>query len=275
MTYDLYVDVLFLVNFVMDFLLLTVLSKVMKLKGTVIRRVLSGMLGAGWAVFVVVWPVMPRVLEGMITYVLISGLMVKTAYRLKGMRDIGRAVLGLYLTAVTVGGMMYALYQHTKAGYYIEQVIRGNVAEAMPAYILILLMTGGFFGTKYLWLQMLDIKRKMNNIFLVTLYYRGKTEVVSALMDTGNHLYEPVTHKPVHVITYEACRQLCESVPAVVYIPFQSVGTKKGMMPGIYLDSMEVEQNGQLTTVQKPLVAICRQSLSPSGEYQMLLHEEI
>lgn len=275
MTYNLYIDVLFCINFIMDCLLLAVVRRILKVDATALRIILGGALGAVWAVFIAVFPVFPVVLEAAVHYVVISGLMVSVAFRLRSWKEIVKAVLALYLAAVTLGGGMYALYQHTRVGYYVELVIRGNAVEAMPVYIFILLAAGTYFGVRCIWLNILEIRKRKSHLFQVVLYYQGKTETVTALMDTGNHLFEPVSHKPVHLITYEACRQLCESVSNVVYIPFQAVGTKNGLIPGVFLDRMEIEQEGEKKTVDKPLVAICRQPLSPGGEYQMLLHEDL
>lgn len=83
-----------------------------------------------------------------------------------------------------------------------------------------------------------------------------------------------MTHRPVHVVTYEALKELCESVSSVIYIPFGSVGKKEGVMPGIFLDEMEIRQGSDVKIIEKPLVAVCRRPLSVDGEYQMLLHED-
>ena len=268
MTYNLYVDVLFLVNFIMDAILLALLGLILRVHATTLRIVSGAALGAGWAVFVTAFPILPGWMERVITYCLISGLMVRISLKTKGIRELIKGVCGLYLTAVTMGGAVYALYYHTSL------LIRGQMAGAIPLSIWILLIAGTYFGTKYLWLILLETRKRKRNIFQVTLYYRGKTETVTALLDTGNHLYEPVTGTPVHVITYDACKYLCESVSAVVYIPYHSLGTKEGMIPGVFLDAMEIERDGQMTRIEKPLVAVSKEPLSPGGEYQMLLHEE-
>lgn len=274
MTYNLYVDVLFLVNFIMDYTVLALLSVVLKVHATTRRMILGSAAGAGWAVFITAFPVLPGWLERLITYTVVSTLMVWITFRFQSLRELARGVCGLYLTAVTAGGAFYALYYHTRAGYYVELLIRGHMVQAMPLSIWILLIAGTYFGTKYLWCILLEARKRKKNYYQVTLYYRGRTEHVTALLDTGNHLYEPVTHKPVHVITYDACKYLCESISAIIYIPYHSLGTKDGMIPGVFLDAMEIEQDGQMTRIERPLVAISKESLSPGGEYQMLLHEE-
>lgn len=258
MTYNLYVDVFFVINFVMDFLILSILRSILKAHTTVFRTLLGGVIGALWSVFLVVCPVLPKILEIPLTYLGIGILMVKASFGTKGWRETGRALVGLYLTAVTAGGCIYLAYQ-----------------KGMPVHIVALVITGAYFGTKFLWLNMLEMKKRQNHVYQVTLYYKGKSETVTAFMDTGNHLYEPASHKPVHILTYESLSRLCTHIPAVIYIPYQAVGVSDGLLPAIFLDSMEVFLDGKLQKIEKPLIAVYKKPLSPSGEYQMLLHEEL
>ena len=128
---------------------------------------------------------------------------------------------------------------------------------------------------KYMMMSVWSVRKEKNNFYQVTLYYRGKQKKVTAFLDTGNRLKEPVTKRPVHILTYDEGRKICEKVPSFIYIPFSSIGTKMGMLPGIFLDSMTVEKDGRSVVIEKPLVAIVRQPLSPDNAYQMLLNEMI
>lgn len=275
MTYNLYIDVVFFINFVMDYLLLCILRIILKEKTTWLRMAAGSGAGALWACIVTVWPVLPRALEGLVTYTVISILMIKLSFQIKGVREVIKAVLGLYLSAVTLGGGIYALYQHTRAGYYVEQLIRGGGMDSAPAAILLLCAAGVYTGLNGIWLVISEVRQRQSHIYSVTLSYQGRTETVSALLDTGNHLYEPVTHKPVHIVTAEVLEGLCEQVTAIIYIPYHAIGTEEGILPGVFLDSMMVGQGEKKITITKPLVAISKQPLSPSGEYQMLLNEDL
>ena len=68
-------------------------------------------------------------------------------------------------------------------------------------------------------------------------------------------------------------KQLCPSVKGVVYVPYQSVGTSHGILPAVFIDRMEIEQEGGRYSLEKPLIAITKQELSPSGEYQILIQK--
>ena len=107
----------------------------------------------------------------------------------------------------------------------------------------------------------------------VPMIYGEKKETVTGLIDTGNRLREPVSSQPVHVVAAGVMKQLCPSVKGVVYVPYQSVGTCRGILPAVGLDRMEIEQEGGRYSLEKPLIAITKQELSPSGEYQILIQK--
>lgn len=271
---NLYIDVLFIINFTMDFIVLSIVRLGMKYRLIRWRMILGAILGAAWAVFAAAFPFLPVLPEMIVTYVVVSSLMVMTAFDLKRPKEIGKAVGALYLAAVVVAGIMNALYQHTKAGYYIEQILKGNGQKNITLYRLFFLAAGSYFGIRCILKRIPGLLRGKNHFYEVTMHYRGKKKKVTALLDTGNQLYEPVSRRPVHVVTYEAVRELCECISEVIYIPYGSVGKANGVMPGIFLDEMEVRQGDEVKVIERPLVAVCKRKISRNGEYQMLLHEE-
>lgn len=274
MTVDLYIDVFFIVNFALDYLVLSITARVMRYRAGRYRMIMGAALGAVWAAVCAVYPSIPRAVSFFMTYGVVSCGMTAAAFGLRKKREIGKAVACLYLVTVMMAGAMQALYHHTMAGYYIEQILRGNNRAAMPFYKLLLLAAGAYFGMRCILGFVLEARKGGNHLYEVTMHYRGREKTVTALFDTGNRLYEPVTHQPVHVVTYEALSELCERVSSVIYIPFESVGKKEGVMPGIFLDEMEIRQGSDVKIIEKPLVAVCRRPLSSDGEYQMLLHED-
>ena len=275
MTYNLYIDVVFLVNFLMDYLLLAVLRILLKFRKTRLQMALASFAGALWACVAIAFPLLPGWLEGAITYLGVGSLMVWIAFRPRGVMELSKGVIGLYMVTVMVAGAGYLLYEHTRAGYYIELILSGNMRKAMPVYIFLLLVAGVYFGARYGFSLILEERRQNGNLYSVTLHYKGKIKVLTALLDTGNHLREPVTGAPVSVVSYEAFRTLSETVHGLIFIPYQAVGTKSGMLAAIKIDEMEIEMDHRHLLIREPLIAISKEPLSADGRYQMLLHEEL
>lgn len=272
--YYLYIDVVFLVNLVMDIVVLSMVKVILKVKTSALRIVLGGVIGALWTCILAIYPMLPVLLQGMVTYVVVGGLMVKVGLRTKGVRGLVKGVLGLYLASVALGGLMMALYQHTRIGYYIEQLIRGGYAQGIPLIIWALLTAAAVFGLKYLWINVMEIQRQKSHLYEVTLNYGGRVVKATGFLDTGNLLFDPVSHKPVHIVSETLWHVLYQEGEPVRMIPFHTIGSEGGVMPGMLLDSMAVGGDQPEKVIEKPLIAVSPKPLCKDGSYEILLHEE-
>lgn len=111
------------------------------------------------------------------------------------------------------------------------------------------------------------------------------------LLDTGNGLCHPRTREPVVVAPHTFLRPffdeteyerqeklLCFSevslsdAEKIVWIPYHTIGKDSGLLPGIYFESLLVDNNGTQKENQPILVAFCKEKVSVKDEYQMILH---
>ena len=265
MVYTVYIDVVFAVNTIMDMMVLTILNRVLSYRTTK-RRILAGaVIGGIWSCVVSLVPGLPAAVEILGTYVAVSSLMAVAAYHLKSPREVIKSVAGIYLVSVVLGGVMLVLYEHTRAGYYAWLLVESGHGRRIPVMVWILMIAGaaaacyGFSGGIK---ELIRTMAHRKDLCRVTMIYGEKKETVTGLIDTGNRLREPVSSQPVHV-----------AVKGVVYVPYQSVGTSRGILPAVFIDRMEIEQEGGRYSLEKPLIAITKQELSPSGEYQILIQK--
>lgn len=283
-TVTFYLDVFFLINFMMDYLLLLLVRQILHLPvpgksvtGKKLRSYLrisaAAAGGSLWACAAVLMPGMPGWLEWSLTWFLAGGIMIVVAFGRKTVREFLRCLTALWLISVAAGGIFGLLGDMVPAAWYLAGT--GMVRQWSFAGVTCV-AAGIFFGGRACAEYLRGRIQMQEQLYQVTLHYRGKTKTVRALRDTGNQLYEPYGHQPVHVITHEACIGLCERVSQVIYIPFRSVGTGYGMLPGIQVDEMDVSREGKLVkSYEKPWLAISREPLSPGHQYEMLLHGEL
>lgn len=261
MTYQVYLDLYFLENAVMDSLILAIVGRMMRYPVRWGRIIPGGCTGALWAVSCMLLTQIPPVVRLGITALGISAFMLIIAYPIRSLREMAKAMASLYFVAFLLAGALYGMVQ---AGIL-------NSSFSLTAWLFS--AVGVYFGILGIWEYVRETERQKRNLYLVTLYYKGRKQTVTALMDTGNHLREPVTGKPVHILTWQACRLLCQSVDAVMYVPYHSIGKEQGLLPAIWMDKMEIQANRRTITVEKPLIAIYREALSQTGEYEMLVQE--
>ena len=124
-----------------------------------------------------------------------------------------------------------------------------------------------------------NLRKKQGNGYVpVELSYRGKNMRLTALLDTGNTLKDPITGKPVLVVGADVAQTLMGltkeqlhkpvesigSIPGLRLIPYRSVGCS-GFLLGMRL------QNVKIGSWQgSSLVAFAPEWLHPEGTYQAL-----
>lgn len=270
MIVTLYLDVYLAVNLLANLAVLGLVNRLLKLHGKRRRMFVAALFGAAAVCAGLVLRVAAGewidgaarrlVVIGRLLFLTgISAMMLRIAFGKIRRGDFGRVLAGFWMIAAAAGGCFEAVLFSGQRGFFCFLCCAAAVYCLGKAVILFL-------------------QRKQSlqkSLYEVTLHYRGKSTNVTALLDSGNRLYEPYGHQPVHVISKDAVGELCHSCDRVIYIPFSSVGTEHGMMLGVQIDEMDVKKDGQLIRrVERPWVAISRQPLSAGRQYEMLLHGE-
>lgn len=112
----------------------------------------------------------------------------------------------------------------------------------------------------------------------VILSDQGCRWVLTGLLDTGNHLTEPITGRPVSILDWQEAekmqrfRQIQEEENGYLYIPYHTVGTENGWMMGMVIDEMVIRYQGKEIRTAHPVLAVSRQQLSPEGRYGLIVH---
>ena len=116
-------------------------------------------------------------------------------------------------------------------------------------------------------------------LILVELFYNGKQMRLTALRDTGNTLRDPVTGAPVLVVGAEVANKLTGltrqqlktpvesmgALPGLRLIPYRAVGNAGGMLLALRFPKVRIgDWQGS------SLVAFAPEGLCPDGEYQAL-----
>lgn len=261
MYYELYIDVLFLMNFMMDSLLLLAVKKVMKSPVSNGRVFLGSAAGAVLTCLLLICP-LPAALKLLAGYVGISGVMVWTGLNLRWGKSFWKAFGLLYVAAFFMGGILQVLRPWFRTGSIF-------FAAGVAAYYL---LCG-------IWKCLIRLGRRQAQICEVILHMGEETCRVQALVDTGNALTDPLSGEPVSVIDPDCAEQILgeekESI-GIRYIPYRTVGGE-GVMPVFRVEQMEVclEKEGEKFQMHRPVIGICEGKVSEQEDYQMILNPEI
>ena len=272
-----YADMLFLVNWLMDYALLRAVSCVLQLEVRRWRMAVGAVLGAAWVCLIAVVP-LPASVEKMASMIVISSLMIGIAFRPKQASVMLRALVTLYGIAILGGGLINLVYFHTDVGSFLKQLVWGRREQgSSPAAVVLLCAAAVYAAVRFIrWVT--HYRGRQGNLYTAVLYLGEETVTLKGLLDTGNRLREPITKKAVHIAQKESLATLRPDREGIFTfaIPFRSVGTEAGLLTALRIDRMElISSDGQRITVEKPLIGMYEGSLSSENEYQIILHTEI
>lgn len=274
MVETLYLDLFFLVNLAVDLYLLLLTGLILREPLWKRKRwlFLGAAAGAAMGCGLIFLPKLPLFIWMILELALPAVLMTWAAFGVCGLQEMVRRVLVLWMTAALTGGLFYLseaseILPGAREAWNRTPWSFWRLGMALSA-------AGGSVGAGAVFLRKGMAFR--NSLYEVTLHYRGKQKTVRALRDTGNQLYEPYGHQPVHILEQSVCRELGESVSEVICVPFCSVGKEHGILTAVRMDWMEVRQQGkQIRILERPWVAISETPLSVRHKYEMLLHGEL
>lgn len=257
MYYELYVDVLFLENFMMDVLLLWLVKKALKREVSKIRPILGAAAGAGLVCLLILLQI-PYIVRFILFYLLVSTVMLVIGLKIRTVRDYIKALVLLYAGAFLLGGVMGYVRQYVRVGSLFFFL-------ALPAY----------YAVSGIWDFCTRHQRYEAYHVSVRLFCAGEEIQVTALFDTGNSLYDPLLKKPVSVLERSAAEALLKKrdLPSW-YISYQTVNRKDGILPVVRLDKMYIGGEKK-TWIEAPVIALCDEPISGQGEYRMILNPNL
>lgn len=263
MYYELYIDVLFLVNFLMDYILLLISHRILKCTATHGNICLGALIGAFLTCIVVALDIPNAFVDFLLFHGFINFVMIIIGLKIRGIRKCTKAFLTLYISGFLVGGIFEFICQYVKG--YIE----------VGSLFLIIAIACYYIATGILSVLMKMLR--FGNYYCQVLLILGENQCKTpAIVDTGNHLTDQLTGKAVSVIGRETAEKLLKNnMPDKIrYIPYHTIGKKNGVIPVITLDKMCIEGE-ENEWIDSPLIGICDTKISENDEYDMILNPEV
>lgn len=258
MYYELYIDVLFLVNFMMDYLLLLLERRILKCSATHGSVCVGALLGALLTCIAIGLP-FPSIVKFIWFHIAVNTIMIRIGLKIKFGKTFFRAFLMLYISGFLLGGVFEFLHQYIRTGSLFFGL-------AVLSYYLV----------QGIW-KVITWMQSRNRYFCQVDLYLGQTKrTVGAILDTGNHLMDDITGKPVCVLDKQEVSEMFsqKDIPGLRYVPYHSIGKQEGVLPVFYLDRMCIHQEPKYW-VEKPLIGICESEISSEKEYKMILNPDI
>lgn len=272
-----YADILLAVNWWIDFLLLLGVRRAVGGDSHGWRLALGALMGA-MSCFVLLLPPIPVWLSLLLKLVA-AAVMVRIAFPFVGWRSFWRQLLTMFSLSAGLAGLCSALYFFVSPAGFI--VFNGVVYYAIPPLLLVLL-TVLCYGILWLAEQISRRRAPMAHSFTVTVYHDGGQVRFPCLYDSGNHLTEPFSGRPVMVVEREVLQPIMKvptgmtemeaAPPGWRLVPYESIGGK-GLLPAFSPDRVTAARRGMTVVLPPCYVAVC-DSLG-QGEYRGILSSDM
>lgn len=270
MIQNVYLDVYFCFNFLMDFVVILVTSIIVHSRKNRFRITISALIGALYATIILLSE-NKGILQAFLTYVVMATAMVTIALGKQSRWDILKSIGVLYIVSFSLSGMINVVYYCTSLGNSLinkaGESVFANISISMVLCIVVIFTTGVMAIVE-------RIKHRagmMGNIFSVTIKVGEKIIGVKALRDTGNNLYEPITKKPVSVIEEKYIESVDKEKLRLIFVPYNTVGRQNGVMEAFIADRMEIDGSA----ISNTIIGIYKGKLSQNNQYSMILNPSI
>ena len=276
---DVYIDRVFLLNFLVDDLLLLCTARIGGVALRRLRLALCALLGAAYAVgvFVLPWLAHPALRLG-------TGLLMALAAFWAERRRWRLCALFFLVSAALAGAVTALGLASGSPGVYFARIYRADIS--WPVLAASAVVFTGLTG----WLFRRGTRHEGGEIVEVNVRFAGKGRTIPALWDTGNTLSDPVSGAPVLVLEQELLMDLwpeevrcvlrrrapAEEKMAALYdlrqgkrfslLPFRSVGVSAGLLLAYRSDQVVVERK----VYRKTLLALTEGPISDGGAYHAL-----
>lgn len=265
-----FVDVLFIINFIIDYILLSVTSFFARKRLKILNTVLASTVGGVFSAVIFFVP-MAHFLS-MVSAFSVSLLMILITFGKRSFLKILKDTAILYLVSLVAGGLAFAILPKYDSlfnnGIFYADI---NAYSLLFVFVMSVIIIHG--ATGYIRRQ----KIKSSYIYELTVERKGKSITDFAFFDSGNFLTDPLSQKSVIVAEWKSVSPLFEETKitdAIVKNPqdFVYIGCKNlGNTSGLYAFYPDKITSEDADFSEDFLIAVTETPLDKEGSYRMLL----
>ena len=290
-----YVDVLFAVNLLINYILINASGILSKINRNKLRMGFGAFIGASYALLIF-FPDF-SMLFTTICKLLISMLIVAASFPFYTLRSYIKTLVIFYMVSFGFGGCVLGVFYFSDIGARLGAVYSNGIFYFnLPWTVLALSGILFYLAIKICGIISAKLYRGENLRKKLRISLGEKTAELTALLDTGNALIDPVTLSPVIIAEYKSLRPLfsediklglnrlssdnitwimsevSEYGLKVRLIPFSSLGKENGMLLGFVPDHAEIRDDCGVRVLDKCVVGIYDKQLSKDKSYTALFN---
>lgn len=251
-----YADLLFLNEFLRDYLIITVVSTMTAFKTTKKRQLVAAGFGALLSTLLVIVVPKSSHLCNLIFGIILCMAMIKISFKPSEKAAFIHLLLYTYAAAFIIGGIITFLQTKFKA---------------LPSHIAFLtgflLLKSGIFLTGI-------VKKRNERLCQISIKFPNEIKYFKALIDSGNLLIDKNSGLPISIIESDALPSDLE-LREKHFISFNSLGCTNGKLEFIYIPYICIDFKGNKKLIKNAPVGISKNKLSQANAYQMIISPDI
>lgn len=278
MYYEIYIDVVFGTNLLMDYILLRLVGMLFKCRRSRLRYLLAAAMGALFSCLILYIPIKIVLPASILLHGACAMGMLTVGCGLKKGGLLIKGMVTLYLTAFLIGGFWEAVAM--------------DQAVTLKTFLM-------FAGSTYLGLSALvylsdSIRAGRKNIFPITLSYQGKVQSSYGFYDTGNLLCDPYDGGPVSIAEpafleallseelVDKLKHLKENPGELKstelaglhprFLPYRTVGQEDGLLLAVTLEDLCIYTPQEPVHIERPVFALSMEPSALGNECKVLLN---
>lgn len=226
-----YIDLILIINFLFDFILLLATSIILKRNVKIIRIILGALFGSLTTLSLFI---RFNTIELFFFKVVVSTLMILVSFGFKDYKYFFKNIYYLYMISILLGGIIYFI--NIQFSYKNEGLL--FVTKGAGINVII----GGIFSIIILYRyikQVKLLKTNYNKYYKIRIYFKnGQILTFNSFLDTGNKLIDPYKKWPIILINENKIKY----VNKTILVPYHTVngrGLLKCIKPEkIYIDGV-------------------------------------
>lgn len=279
MTNVIYVDVLFIINTYITYILLFTTAFLAKEKANRLRLVLSSVLGGAYSFIIL--PGEMNLFLSLILRVAAACVFVFVGFKIRSKRHFFRLYALFFLTNFIFAGIILALwYTFSPTALYFNS---GVLYLDIDSLSLIILSAACYLIIKAIDF-FLDFRTPRGRIFSVTLTLGEKEASLRGFLDTGNSLKDPFSGEGVLIVSEKSIEKIVNvsfesdemqiiGGRSIRFIPCNTVSSSF-LMPVFRADKIKIDGIEKSFEKKDVLIGITKEILK-NGEYDILLCDDI
>lgn len=213
-----YIDIILLINFIIDLLLLLSVSFLLKRRASLTRIIISSSIGSLSTLLLLV---IHNNFLLLIYKLLISIIMIIIAFKYNSFHYFKDNLIYLYIISIVLGGTIYLINNQ------ISSINNGLIftSNNLKINLFLLIIITPIIIYKYLKTTK-NYQITYSNYYDIDIYYNDLCIKGTAFLDTGNNLKDPYFKRPIILIN----KELINEPVKTFLVPYSVVNNQKGLL---------------------------------------------